>query len=120
MQSLAFPRNSSSHVKDEGLAVAAAVLAAVMPRAIMSAHFIAELNTADLLSAGRAHVVGWGGLDIVGDMLMDSQLMGISDDHFGFPDAITSIQVRSLVFLFNFFVVRLFKCFSYIYVFGLH
>ena len=102
LQSLPFPRNSSSHVKDEGLAVAAAVLAAVMPRAIMGAHFIAELNTADILSAGRAHVVGWGGLDIVGDMLMDSHLMGISDERFGFPDAITSMQARPLVIHFDF------------------
>ncbi len=87
LQSLSPQRHLLSNVKDESYGAAAAALAAVMPRAIMSAHFVAELNSADNLSAGRSVVAGWGGLDVVGDILMDSHLMNISDQHIGFPDA---------------------------------
>ena len=94
LQSLSSQRHVSSNAKDEALGAAAAALAAATPRAILSAHFVAEINAADHLSAGRSFAPGWGGLDIVGDLLIDSQLMNISDEHLGFPDAKLSIQVE--------------------------
>lgn len=77
---------------DDGLSVAAAALAAAMPRAVANAHVASEIN-----SAVRPLGLGWGGRDIVGNMLMAFELQQLTavDDVQppGFPDAVDSLEV---------------------------
>ncbi len=77
---------------DDGLGVAAAALAAAMPRAVTNAHVASEIN-----SAVRPLGLTNPGRDIVGNMLMAFELQQLTavDDVQppGFPDAVDSLEV---------------------------
>jgi hypothetical protein len=81
---------------DDGLGVAAAAFAASLPRAVANAHVASEIN-----SSVRPLGLGWGGREIVGNMLMAFELEQLSavDDVQppGFPDAVVSLEVKLYV-----------------------